>query len=162
MGINLNHRDEQFMRLALAQAHLAESAGEVPVGAVVVHNDQVVAQAHNQMITQSNPTAHAEILVLQQAGLTLGNYRLIDCELFVTLEPCTMCAGACIHGRIKRVVYGASDAKTGVVDSVDEIFKQAHHNHRVESLGGVLKPECSQILSQFFAKRRAMKKFDSE
>ncbi len=162
MGITPALRDEKYMRLALEQAHLAELSGEVPVGAVLVHNDQVIAQSHNQMITLNNPTAHAEIMVLQQAAEGIGNYRLIDWELFVTLEPCTMCAGACIHARIKRVVYGASDAKTGVVDSVDKIFKQAHHNHKIASSGGVLMPECGQLISQFFAHRRKIKRQGSD
>lgn len=142
------------MRQAIIQAQLAAESGEVPVGAVVVMNDQIIAKAHNQMITQHNPAAHAEVLALQQAGKTMGNYRLIDCELFVTLEPCTMCAGASIHGRIKRLIYGANDPKTGVIESVDQCLEKAYHNHQIIVNGGILQKECSQLLSDFFAMKR--------
>ncbi len=146
------------MRLALAQAQQAAAMDEVPVGAVLVHDQQVIAEAHNQVITQHRPTAHAEILVLEQAGQILNNYRLVDCELYVTLEPCTMCAGALVHARIKRLVFGAYDHKTGVVESVGRCFEQPHHNHRVAWQGGVLQAECSHMLSAFFAHKRAAKK----
>ncbi len=146
------------MELALAQARMAAAAGEVPVGAVVVLNEEVIAAAHNQVISQNNPTAHAEILALQQAGQQIGNYRLINCELFVTLEPCTMCAGACVHGRIKRLVYGAKDPKTGSIESVGQVLAAPYNNHHVDSLGGVLRGPCSQLLTRFFAARRAEQK----
>ncbi|MCL4169380.1 UNVERIFIED_CONTAM: hypothetical protein GTU68_062332 [Idotea baltica] len=146
------------MRLALQQAQAAAAADEVPVGAVVVHQGEVIAQAHNQTITLNDPTAHAEILALKHAAQQLGNYRLIDCDLFVTLEPCGMCAVACVHGRINRLVYGACDLKTGVIDSVDQVLLQPHHNHKVASQGGVLAVDCGQILSDFFANKRSLKK----
>ncbi len=158
MGITKQPTDEYFMRLALRQAQLAANADEVPVGAVLVCQGEVVAQAHNQTIGQHNPTAHAEVLVLQQAGQILGNYRLVDCELYVTLEPCGMCAVACVHARIKRLVYGASDLKTGAIDSVEQALIKPHHNHSVDSQSGVLKAECGQILSDFFKQKRLQKK----
>lgn len=158
MGITPNHTDEHFMRLALAQAQLAAAADEVPVGAVLVHQQQVIAQAHNQVITQNRSSAHAEVLVLEQAGQILDNYRLVDCELYVTLEPCTMCAGALVHARIKRLIFGAYDHKTGVVASVDRCLERPYHNHQVACEGGVLQAECSQMLSAFFAQKRAAKK----
>ena len=150
--------DKYFMKQALIEAEKAAINGEVPVGAVVVLNGQVIAQAHNQTITQNNPSAHAEILALQQAGLAIGNYRLIDCDLYVTLEPCGMCAIACVHARIKRVVYGASDLKTGAIESVEQALIKPHHNHKVISEGGVLKTACGQIISDFFAQKRLQKK----
>ncbi|VAW48139.1 tRNA-specific adenosine-34 deaminase [hydrothermal vent metagenome] len=158
MGINSPQSDQHFMQLALQQAQLAADADEVPVGAVVVFNGEVIAQAHNQTITQNNPSAHAEILALQQAGLTISNYRLVDCDLYVTLEPCGMCAVACVHARIKRLVYGASDLKTGAIDSVEQALNKPHHNHNVISEGGVLKTACGQIISDFFVQKRLQKK----
>ncbi len=155
MGINSSTTDESYMRLAMVQAQLAAQAGEVPVGAVVVLGDQVIAEAHNQVITQNNPAAHAEVLALKKAGDQIGNYRLIDCELFVTLEPCMMCAGACVHGRIKRLIYGAADPKTGAVASVDQLLIKSYHNHLVNVTGGVLQAQCGQILTDFFAAKRA-------
>lgn len=146
------------MQLALQQAQLASNIDEVPVGAVVVHNGEVIAASHNQTISRNDPTAHAEILALQQAGQVIGNYRLIDCDLFVTLEPCGMCAVACVHARINRLVYGAQDLKTGAVDSVEQAFIKPHHNHQVATEGGVLELECGQIISAFFAAKRTAKK----
>ncbi|TDR18378.1 tRNA adenosine(34) deaminase TadA [Marinicella litoralis] len=158
MGINQTKDDAYFMRLAMAQAHTAEQQGEVPVGAVIVQSGEVVAAAYNQMINLNNPTAHAENLVLAAAGEKLQNYRLVDCDLFVTLEPCTMCAGAMIHARIKRVVFGAFDSKTGVLGSVDNMMQKPYHNHQIEVVGGVLGDECGQLLSQFFKQRRIANK----
>ena len=158
MGIENNQTDHDYMRLALQQAQLAAECDEVPVGAVVVCNGDVIAQAHNQTIGHSNPTAHAEILALQQAGKVIGNYRLVDCDLYVTLEPCGMCAVACVHARIKRLVYGAHDFKTGAIDSAEQAFLKPHHNHMVQSEGGVLHAECGQIISDFFAQKRLVKK----
>lgn len=158
MGINSPQSDQHFMQLAFQQAQLAADADEVPVGAVVVFNGEVIAQAHNQTITQNNPSAHAEILALQQAGLAIGNYRLVDCDLYVTLEPCGMCAVACVHARIKRLVYGAKDLKTGAIDSVEHALLKPHHNHRVVSECGVLKAECGKIISDFFVQKRLQKK----
>ncbi len=146
--------DMQWMTEALIEAKKAAAKGEVPVGAVVVHNNEVIARAYNQPISTSNPVAHAEILALQQAAKALGNYRLIDCDLYVTLEPCTMCAGAIIHSRVRRVVYGALEPKAGAVASVTKVLEQPQMNYRVESTGGVLAEECSQIISDFFKLRR--------
>jgi len=157
MGISHTEQDGYFMQLALQQAQLAAQADEVPVGAVVVLDGEVVAVAHNQTISQKNPTAHAEILALQQAGQAVGNYRLIDCVLYVTLEPCGMCAVASVHARIKRLVYGARDYKTGAIDSVEQALLKEHHNHKVLSQGGVMETECGQIISDFFAQKRNQK-----
>jgi len=158
MGINTAQQDQHFMQLALQQAQLAVAADEVPVGAVVVCKGEVIAQAHNLTKTQNNPSAHAEILALQQAGQKLGNYRLIDCDLYVTLEPCGMCAVACVHARINRLVYGASDLKTGAINSVEQALLKPHHNHLVDTDGGVLQAECGKIISDFFALKRKQKK----
>ena len=163
MGIKNNQlvtvvQDDSFMELALQQARLAAKVDEVPVGAVVVLDGEVIAQAHNQTITRNDPTAHAEILALQQAGAVIGNYRLVGCDLYVTLEPCGMCAVACVHARVKRLVYGASDLKTGAIDSVEKALLKPHHNHCVISQGGVMSVECGNILSDFFAMKRKIKK----
>lgn len=146
------------MQLALQQAELAAQANEVPVGAVVVFQDEVISQAHNKLITSHNPTAHAEVLALAQAAEKRQNYRLPGCTLYVTLEPCVMCVGAMIHARIERLVYGAPDPKTGVVETVDQLFDRAYHNHRVIYHGGVLEVECARVLQDFFQARRQAKK----
>jgi tRNA(adenine34) deaminase len=146
--------DEYFMREALSQARAAECLGEVPVGAVVVRNGVIVGRGFNSPIGEHDPTAHAEIAALRDAARNLGNYRLPGCELFVTLEPCAMCAGAIMHARISRVVYGARDAKTGVHGSVVDLFGVERLNHHATVEGGVLANECSTLLSQFFAGRR--------
>ena len=148
--------DEYFMQLALAQAKLAQDLGEVPVGAVVVHQGKVVAAAHNAPISSSDPTAHAEVLALRSAAKHLDNYRLEDCTLYVTLEPCAMCAMALVHARVKRVVYAAADPKTGACGSVFDLLSDARHNHKVEVQGGLLCDEAGTRLSAYFkAKRRA-------
>jgi tRNA(adenine34) deaminase len=147
-------RDEAFMRAALAQARLALAAGEVPVGAVVVHGDAIVGRGHNAPVSSHDPTAHAEIRALQQAAQALGNYRLDGCELFVTLEPCAMCSGAMLHARLARVVHGAADAKTGAAGSVLDLFAQERLNHQTASTGGVLATECGALLTDFFRRRR--------
>ena len=146
--------DEFFMREAISLAHAAECLGEVPVGAVVVLNGQIVGRGFNSPIGESDPTAHAEIAALRDAARTLGNYRLPGCELFVTLEPCAMCAGAIMHSRISRVIYGARDPKTGVHGSVVDPFGVERLNHHATVEGGVLAEECSTLLSAFFASRR--------
>lgn len=148
--------DDFFMREALFQAEAAGCLGEVPVGAVVVKEGQVVGRGFNSPIGDHDPTAHAEIAALRDAARNLGNYRLPGCELFVTLEPCAMCAGAIMHARIKRVVYGAKDPKTGVHGSVLDLFSEERLNHHAEIQGGILAHECSQLLSEFFATRRNM------
>lgn len=147
--------DEYFMREALSLARAAECLGEVPVGALVVRDGIIVGRGFNSPIGESDPTAHAEIAALRDAGRNLENYRLPGCELFVTLEPCAMCAGAILHARLARVVYGARDYKTGVHGSVVDLFAVERLNHHTEVLGGVLAEECGQMLSEFFAARRA-------
>ena len=147
--------DSVFMRQAIDQAHNAWALGEVPVGAVVVRDNQVIATGFNQPIGTHDPTAHAEIMALRAAASILGNYRLPGCSLFVTLEPCAMCAGAMLHARLARVVYGAADAKTGVCGSVIDLFGQAQLNHQTEVTGGVLGNDCSVMLKAFFVERRA-------
>ena len=146
--------DEFFMREAIALAQSAEGLGEVPVGAVVVCAGEIVGRGFNAPISASDPTAHAEIAALRDAARHLGNYRLPGCELFVTLEPCAMCAGAIIHSRIARVVYGARDYKTGVHGSVIDLFAVERLNHHATVEGGALAEECGKLLSDFFANRR--------
>jgi tRNA(adenine34) deaminase len=146
--------DAHFMRLALAQAGQAYAEGEVPVGAVVVKDGEVVAVGYNQPIGRHDPTAHAEIVALRAAADKLGNYRLPGCELYVTLEPCAMCSGAMMHARLARVVYAASDPKTGVCGSVLDLFAHEVLNHHTEVVGGVLADEASAMLKGFFAERR--------
>jgi tRNA(adenine34) deaminase len=146
--------DEFFMREALSLARAAECLGEVPVGAIVVREGVIVGRGFNTPIGESDPTAHAEISALRDAARNLGNYRLPGCELFVTLEPCAMCAGAIMHARISRVVYGARDLKTGVHGSVVDLFGVERLNHHATVEGGVLAEECGALLSAFFASRR--------
>ncbi len=142
------------MQLALVQAREAGAAGEVPVGAVVVKDGMVLATGRNAPIAAQDPTAHAEIVALRAAAKALGNYRLDGCELFVTLEPCAMCAGAMLHGRLSRVVFGARDPKTGAAGSVLNLFEQAQLNHQTTLAGGVLEPDCSALLQTFFQGKR--------
>jgi tRNA(adenine34) deaminase len=146
--------DAVYMRQALDQARNAWALGEVPVGAVVVKDGAVVATGFNQPIGTHDPTAHAEIMALRAAATILGNYRLPGCELFVTLEPCAMCSGAMMHARLSRVVYGASDPKTGACGSIVNLFGQERLNHHTELVGGVLADECGTLLREFFAERR--------
>ncbi|MCL2876419.1 MAG: tRNA adenosine(34) deaminase TadA [Betaproteobacteria bacterium] len=146
--------DERFMREALALAREAGAVGEVPVGAVVVRDGEIIGCGYNQPITSHDPTAHAEIIALRNAATHLGNYRLPGCELFVTLEPCVMCTGAIFHARIARVVFGASDPKTGAAGSVLDLYAESRLNHHAEIANGVLAGECSELLSSFFAARR--------
>ncbi len=150
----MSDRDSVFMRQALAQAQNAWALGEVPVGALVMKDGQVVATGFNQPIGTHDPTAHAEIMALRAAATILGNYRLPGCELFVTLEPCAMCAGAMMHARLARVVFGAPDPKTGACGSVLDLFAQEKLNHHTEVVGGVLADDCSVLLKEFFAERR--------
>ena len=150
--------DEIFMRVALELARKAASLGEVPVGAVVVKDGGIVGHGFNAPISRHDPSAHAEMTALRDAAQRLGNYRLVDCELFVTLEPCLMCAGAVMHARITRLVYGASDPKTGACGSVMDVFAERRLNHHTKVTGGVLMEECSAMLSNFFALRRAQQK----
>ncbi len=147
--------DEAFMRLALEAAARARAVGEVPVGAVVVKDGEVIATGYNQPIGRHDPTAHAEIAALRAAAEALGNYRLPGCTLYVTLEPCVMCAGAMMHARLARIVYGARDPKTGACGSVVNLFAEDKLNHHAELTGGVLAAECGTMLSAFFAERRS-------
>jgi tRNA(adenine34) deaminase len=146
--------DEGFMGLALEQARLAAEAGEVPVGAVVVKDGQVIGAGRNAPVGDSDPTAHAEIVALRAAAKALGNYRLDGCELYVTLEPCAMCSGAMLHARLRRVVFGATDPKTGAAGSVTDLFAQPRLNHQTQVLGGVRAQECGDLLGEFFTGRR--------
>jgi tRNA(adenine34) deaminase len=148
--------DAAFMTLALAQARIAMAAGEVPVGAVVVRHGQVIASGSNAPIAGHDPTAHAEIQALRAAAQVVGNYRLTDCELFVTLEPCAMCVGAMLHARLKRVVFGASEPKTGAAGSVIDLFVNPRLNHQTQLQGGLLETECSGLLQSFFQERRQL------
>ena len=147
--------DDDFMRVALTLARQAELSGEVPVGAIVVKNGTIIGRGSNAPISRHDPSAHAELLALRDAAQHLGNYRLIGCELFVTLEPCVMCVGAIFHARIARVVFGASDLKTGACGSVLNLFTEQRLNHHAEMTAGILAEECGQLLSGFFAARRA-------
>lgn len=144
------------MRLAIDQAFNAWTVGEVPVGAVIVHEGKVLATGYNQPIGAHDPTAHAEIRAIRAASQLLGNYRLVGCELYVTLEPCAMCAGAIMHARMRRVVFGARDPKTGACGSVVDLMAEAKLNHHTEVAGGVLAPETGTLLSDFFAERRRL------
>lgn len=143
-----------FMQQALAQARQAAGSGEVPVGAVVVRRGEIIATGRNAPVDGHDPTAHAEIVALRAAAQALGNYRLDDCELFVTLEPCAMCSGAMLHARLKRVVFGATDPKTGAAGSVIDLFSESRLNHQTHLQGGVLAAECSALLQEFFRRRR--------
>jgi tRNA(adenine34) deaminase len=151
----------RFMRAALREAKRAETEGEVPVGAVVEHEGRVVGRAHNRPIGLSDPTAHAEVLALRRAGRKLGNYRLAGCTLYVTIEPCAMCAGAIVHARIKRVVYGTRDAKAGAAGSVLQVLNHPQLNHRVEVTAGFMEQECGELLRAFFRQRRKKERIDS-
>jgi tRNA(adenine34) deaminase len=146
--------DLDFMRLALEEARAAASAGEVPVGAVLVREANVIARAGNRTIRDCDPTAHAEIVVLRDAARTLGNYRLPGTTLYVTIEPCSMCAGAIIQARVPRVVYGCDDPKGGAIRSCFEIFSHPRLNHRVDVTAGLLADECAGVIQSFFAERR--------
>ena len=145
---------EYWMRHALRLAQRAWDEGEVPVGAVLVHNNQVIGEGWNRPIGRHDPTAHAEIMALRQGGLVLQNYRLLDTTLYVTLEPCVMCAGAMVHSRISTLVFGARDLKTGAAGSLMDVLHHPGMNHRVEIVEGTLSNECSGMLSEFFRQRR--------
>ena len=147
------------MRQALAQAHLAAELGEVPVGAVLVDEaGELIAAGHNQPISTNDPSAHAEIVTLRAAAQRLCNYRLPGCTLYVTLEPCTMCVGALVHARVKRLVYGATEPKSGAIESAQRLFETGRYNHQPIVEGGLLTGECSLLLSNFFETRRASRK----
>jgi len=146
--------DELYLRTAIAEAQAAEAAGEVPVGAIIVHKDQVVGRGQNRVLRDSDPTAHAEIVALRHAGRHLANYRLENCTLYATLEPCAMCAGAILHARIARLVYAAPDPKAGACGSVLAVMNHPQLNHKLEVVSGLLAEECGALLTNFFIKRR--------
>jgi tRNA(adenine34) deaminase len=149
--------DELFMEEALRAAQRALEAGEVPVGAVVVCEGKIVGRGGNRNLADSDPSAHAEIVALRQAGAAVGNHRLEGCELFATIEPCAMCAGAVVHARLKRLVYGADDPKAGAIRSVMQVLNHPSMNHRVEVRSGVLAGRCAELLQSFFRLRRGEK-----
>ncbi len=146
--------DETYMQQALLLAQCAAANAEVPVGAVVVLNNEIIGRGYNQPITLHDPSSHAEIMALRDAAKSVANYRLLDATLYVTLEPCMMCVGAMVHARIKRVVFGAYDPKTGAAESVAQLFQSTYLNHQVEVTGGVLADACGEMLRAFFKKRR--------
>lgn len=146
--------DADFMREALTLAQQAETLDEVPVGAVVVKDGTIIGRGYNQPVSAHDPTAHAEVVAMRNAAVTIGNYRLVGCELYVTLEPCVMCAGAIMHARLERVVYGAADPKTGACGGVVDLFAETRLNHHATVVPGVLAAECSARLSHFFTQRR--------
>jgi tRNA(adenine34) deaminase len=149
--------DELFMEEALRAAQRAFDAGEVPVGAVVVFEGDIIGWGSNRNITDSDPTAHAEMVALREAGAAIGNHRLEGCELFATIEPCAMCAGALVHARLKRLIYGADDAKAGAVSSVMQVLNHPNLNHQMEVRSGVLAGRCAELLQEFFRVRRKEK-----
>ncbi|HPY77466.1 MAG TPA: tRNA adenosine(34) deaminase TadA [Anaerohalosphaeraceae bacterium] len=146
--------DEQYMRMAIDQAYIAEENGDVPIGCVIVHENRVIARAQNQREQLQDPTAHAEIIALTQAAEAIGSWRLEGCTLYVTLEPCPMCAGALVLGRLARLVYGTDDPKTGAVKSLYNIVQDRRLNHQLEVTGGVMADDCRAQLQAFFQRRR--------
>ena len=154
----MDMNDEKFMRLALELAQQAALVGEVPVGAIIVKDGEIIGRGSNAPIAKHDPTAHAEILALRDAAHRIGNYRLVGCDLYVTLEPCLMCVGAMLHARISRVIFGASDPKTGAAGCVLNVFEEKRLNHHAELVGGVLAAECGALLSQFFTARRVQQR----
>ena len=150
--------DERFMRAALGEALAAYEAGEVPVGAIVVRDGTIIGRGSNQRETLNDPTAHAEMIAITAAAASVGDWRLSECTLYATLEPCTMCAGAIVLARFKRLVFGATDPKAGACGTLYEITMDDRLNHRVEPVGGILADECGQVLTQFFAEQRALGK----
>ena len=149
--------DEFYMAKALQLADQAGAAGEVPVGAIVVKDGEIVGEGFNQPISGCDPTAHAEIVAMRNAANNLSNYRLSDCDLYVTIEPCTMCVGAMVHGRIRRVLFGALEPRAGALQSQLQLMDQSHYNHSIEWQGGVLAQECGDLISSFFRRKRESK-----
>jgi len=148
------NKDEKWMKIAISEANIAKNKGEIPVGAVIIQNDKLLAKAHNKPILNHDPTAHAEVEVLRKAGKKLKNYRLSKSTLYVTLEPCAMCLGAIMHARIERIVFGASDPKTGVCGSKANLTSEAFFTHKLKVDGGVLEEENKEILQSFFKSKR--------
>jgi len=153
-NLRMSSEHESWMQRALAEAEAAEDAGEVPVGAVIVKGGELIATGQNRNLRDHDPSAHAEIVALRAAGQVLGNHRLERCEMYVIIEPCAMCAGALVHARLARLVYGARDPKAGAVESAMNVLNHPRLNHEMEVVGGVLEAECSQLLRDFFRLRR--------
>ena len=159
---NSLEQDQAFMSIALALAGQAAIAGEVPVGAIVVKDGEIIGRGSNAPIGSHDPSAHAEIQAMRHAATNLGNYRLVDCTLYVTLEPCAMCAGAIQHARIARLVYGANDLKTGACGSVVDLMGEQKLNHHTQVISGILADECGKVLSNFFSERRKLAKLQRQ
>ena len=151
-------QDILFMEEALREAVKAQAAGEVPVGAVVVRAGNIVGRGHNRNLLDNDPTAHAEVVALRAAGAAVGNHRLLDCDLYVTIEPCAMCAGAMTHARIRRLIYGADDPKAGAVHSVMNVLNAPELNHKMEIAWGVLSGRCAEMMQAFFRERRNLER----
>ena len=149
--------DEFYMAKALQLAEQAGAIGEVPVGAILVKDGEIVGEGFNQPISGCDPTAHAEVVAMRNAAKNLNNYRLSDCDLYVTIEPCTMCVGAMVHGRIRRVLFGALEPRAGALQSQLQLMDQSHYNHSIEWQGGVLAQECGDLISSFFRRKRESK-----
>lgn len=152
--MEINKEDERYMKIAIQQAQIAEENGDVPIGAVIVYKNQIIGKAYNQREQLNDPTAHAEIIALTQAAAYIESWRLHDCTIYVTLEPCPMCAGALVLARIDRLVYGCDDPKTGACKSLYNIVQDERLNHRLEVTSGVLAADCSNLLQEFFQRRR--------
>jgi len=150
----MSDADIDFMRAAVDEARAASEAGEVPIGAVAVVNGEIIGRGQNRVLRDIDPTAHAEVVAMRQAARAVGNHRLTECELYVTLEPCAMCAGAVIHARLKRLVYGARDPKAGAAGSVLEVLNHPRLNHQMEVTAGLLQEQCGELLREFFRQRR--------
>jgi tRNA(adenine34) deaminase len=150
----MNTADELWMEEALREAARAQTSGEVPVGAIIVRDGTIIGRGWNRNRLDSDPTAHAEIVALREAGRHIGNHRLEDCQMFVTIEPCAMCCGALVHARLARLVYGAADPKAGAVRSIMQVLNHPQLNHRMEIAGGVLAGKCTQMMQAFFQQRR--------
>jgi tRNA(adenine34) deaminase len=159
---NSLEQDQAFMSIALALAGQAAIAGEVPVGAIIVKDGEIIGRGSNAPIGSHDPSAHAEIQAMRNAAKNLGNYRLVDCTLYVTLEPCAMCAGAIQHARIARLVYGANDLKTGACGSVVDLMGEQKLNHHTQVISGILADECGKVLSNFFSERRKLAKLQRQ
>jgi tRNA(adenine34) deaminase len=151
-------KHERYMRRALELADFAYGKGEVPIGAVVAYQDKIVGEGYNQTITSLDPSAHAEMIAIREAAIAIGNYRLVDCTLYVTIEPCSMCTGLLVHSRISHLVFGAQEPKAGAICSATNIEEQRHFNHQFSIESGVLAEDCSGKMSQFFKERRERKK----
>jgi len=158
MTLNSENNDHIFMQRAFELAQQAEQLDEIPVGAVIVYQGEIIGEGFNQSIRLNDPSAHAEMMAIRQAGKHLSNYRLLDCTLYVTLEPCPMCAGLLVHSRIKRLVYASADLKTGAAGSVFNLLENVQLNHQITVTDGIMKEQCSQLLSAFFKRRRSEKK----